>query len=124
MQQRDAHWAASAEVALRPNNREERPPSRQEVSLKPARAAARVPGCNPLAKTGFSGLHVQSMFGKPVSLSMKDGQSLCPAFQYGQCIRKDCPRGFHRCGVVTRPGRVCGSTSHGARTCVAKHLSQ
>ncbi len=120
MQRRDAHWMAPAEVGPRPRSVEENPPSRQEVLLKPANTTARGSG----AKADFGGLEVQTMFGKPVSLKMKDGQGLCPAFQHDQCTRKDCPRGVHRCGVVTKPGRVCGSTSHGARKCTAKHWNQ
>lgn len=56
--------------------------------------------------------------GRSVAKVMRDGTKLCQAFQHGQCKSKNnCAQGQHRCGIVTKKERVCGSPGHGASTC-------
>ena len=64
----------------------------------------------------------QKVNGKAVAKTMRDGTGLCPAFQQGNCKVKgsSCPKGAHRCGVVTRGQRTCNSASHGAPGCTVK----
>ncbi len=69
------HWRRWGQVR---NCSRSVPPYRQKVSLKPANMTARVSG----AKAEFGGLEAQTMFGKPVALEMKVGQSFCPAIQH------------------------------------------
>ncbi|MGB1603308.1 MAG: hypothetical protein ACPIOQ_61820, partial [Promethearchaeia archaeon] len=47
---------------------------------------------------------------KTVAAKFKDGTWLCADFQKGQCKQKgrECPKGKHACGAVTKTGRVCG----------------
>lgn len=61
----------------------------------------------------------QKVNGKAVAETMRDGTTLCPAFQQGNCKAKgaSCPKGVHRCGVVTRRQRTCNSSKHGASAC-------
>ena len=58
--------------------------------------------------------------GKQTAKCLKDGKMLCPAFQVGKCKEKACSKGLHRCAVVLRGERVCGSPSHHAAACKAK----
>ena len=56
--------------------------------------------------------------GRKVAKVMKDGTTLCQAFQHNNCKAKGkCPNGAHRCGLVVRNDRVCGGSSHGAAQC-------
>ena len=50
---------------------------------------------------------------------MKDGAKLCPDFQTGKCKSAKCNKGAHRCAVIVRAQRVCGSLKHGASECRA-----
>ena len=43
-----------------------------------------------------------------------DGTKLCPDFQVGKCSSKSCAKGAHKCGVIVRSQRACGSPGHGA----------
>ena len=56
-----------------------------------------------------------------ISAKLKDGKTLCPDFQRGDCRVKGatCPKGVHKCKVNTK-GRVCGMNYHGASQCRAK----
>lgn len=64
----------------------------------------------------------QKVSGKAVAKTMRDGTTLCAAFQNGNCKVKgaSCPEGAHRCGVVTRGQRTCNSANHGAAGCTVK----
>ena len=50
---------------------------------------------------------------------LRDGKKLCPDFQKGTCkVKKaSCPLGLHKCGMVTKRGRVCGMGFHVANVC-------
>eukprot|EP00435_Cladocopium_sp_Y103_P054452 s2532_g17.t1 len=63
----------------------------------------------------------QKVNGKAVAKTMRDGTALCPAFQQGNCKHKgaSCPKGAHKCGVVTKGQRICNSANH-ASTCSTK----
>ena len=54
--------------------------------------------------------------------SLRDGTALCQEFQRGRCKNKrnDCPKGVHRCGVLLKSGRVCGSWQHAPARCPSK----
>lgn len=67
----------------------------------------------------------QKVTGKAVAKTMRDGTTLCPAFQQGNCKVKGAayPKGAHRCGVVTRGQRTCNSANHGASACTVKTKS-
>ena len=93
---RDAHWLPMAA-----------PPSEG-----PAVVAAAAGGS---ASTPKAGVTSQFALGKPingrkVAKVMKDGTRLCASFQHGQC---------HRCGLVVRGERTCGSPGHGGAVCRA-----
>ena len=51
---------------------------------------------------------------------MKDGLRLCEGFNKGTCSNKNCGNGAHRCSVILRAERVCGSPAHPAAKCKAK----
>ncbi|CAE7815841.1 unnamed protein product [Symbiodinium sp. CCMP2592] len=62
----------------------------------------------------------KSVNGKKVAQMMKDGKRLCQDYQEGRCAKgKQCPD-LHRCGVVLKGERVCGSAKHGASSCKQK----
>ena len=49
---------------------------------------------------------------------MQDGTVLCQDFQHGRCkATGTCPKSAHRCAVITKKTRVCGSLSHDAKDC-------
>jgi hypothetical protein len=54
--------------------------------------------------------------------SLRDGTVLCQDYQTGQCSTsgKGCSKGEHRCGVLMKSGRVCGSRAHTGSQCDAK----
>ena len=98
---RDAHWAAP------PGNEPMTPPAK----TPPAAAASTPP---PLSKFVIGG----EIHGKQFARVMRDGVQLCQAFQRGECKAKGaCKGGAHRCGIVLKKQRVCGSSSHGASQC-------
>ena len=45
---------------------------------------------------------------------------LCEGFNKGTCSNKNCGNGAHRCSVILRAERVCGSPAHPAAKCKAK----
>ena len=51
--------------------------------------------------------------------SIPNGPALCPDFNAGKCasVGPACPKGAHKCSMVTKGGRVCGLTNHGAHNC-------
>ena len=51
--------------------------------------------------------------GKRVAAVLKDGTKLCPDFQLGKCSNPKCQKGAHKCGVIVRNQRGCGSPGHG-----------
>ena len=58
--------------------------------------------------------------GKRLSAALRDGKTLCAAFQRDRCFGgDDCEDGRHRCAVMLQSGRVCGGT-HSASTCHSK----
>ena len=58
--------------------------------------------------------------GKPTAKQMRDGLRLCEGFNKGTCSNKNCGNGAHRCSVILRAERVCGSPAHPAAKCKAK----
>ena len=58
--------------------------------------------------------------GKPTAKQMRDGLRLCEGFNEGTCSNKNCGNGAHRCSVILRAERVCGSPAHPAVKCKAK----
>ena len=59
--------------------------------------------------------------GKPTAKQMRDGLRLwCEGFNKGTCSNKNCGNGAHRCSVILRAERVCGSPAHPAVKCKAK----
>ena len=58
--------------------------------------------------------------GRPTAKQMKDGLRLCEGFNKGTCSNKNCGNGAHRCSVILRAERVCGSPAHPAAKCKAK----
>ena len=51
--------------------------------------------------------------------SLRDGTSLCPEFNKGNCHMDgpSCYKGAHRCSKVRKNGRPCGMSGHGAHSC-------
>ncbi|CAE7538614.1 unnamed protein product [Symbiodinium sp. CCMP2592] len=104
---RDAHWipvqSGSASEAL------------SASPAKPPQGGAPQPPPKP---SSFA--LGKSVNGKKVAQMMKDGKRLCQDYQEGRCARgKQCPD-LHRCGVVLKGERVCGSAKHGASQCKQK----
>ena len=55
--------------------------------------------------------------------ALRDGTKLCSDYQTGQRSNqssKGCSKGDHRCGVLMKSGRVCGSRAHIGSQCDAK----
>ena len=51
---------------------------------------------------------------------LRDGTRLCQAWQTGKCTdqaKDSCRNGKHRCALVFRSGRVCGSPEHRGDKC-------
>ena len=76
-------------------------------------APSSAPGSRPPDSAGRAGSVVHSL---------RDGTALCQEFQRGRCKNKrnDCPKGVHRCGVLLKSGRVCGSWQHAPARCPSK----
>ena len=56
--------------------------------------------------------------GKSTVKVMQDRTVLCQDLQHGRCkATGSCPKNSHRCAVITKRTRVCGSPSHGAKDC-------
>ena len=103
---RDAHWLPSTAVHSEPAG---------------SQAALGGGGSPPVKTVGASLFSLgKSINGRKVARTMKDGTKLCAAFQHGQCKQKSpCSGGHHRCGLVVRGERTCGSPGHGAAACRA-----
>ena len=101
---RDAHWAVPA-VAM------SAPAGETGAGYQPSPPATYPPSS--LFKPG------PTVSGKKTASVMKDGTKLCPDFQTGKSKSAKCSKGAHRCAVVLRAQRVCGSPSHGASECRA-----
>ena len=98
---RDAHWVAG--VSALP-------------TAEPVAAGATAPVIKAPQVSQFT--LGKAVNGRSVARTMRDGTKLCAAFQQGQCKQKGpCPQGQHRCGVVTKKERICGSPGHGAHAC-------
>ena len=53
--------------------------------------------------------------GKRAAAVLKDGAKLCPDSQLGRCCSSTkCTKGPHKCAVIVRAQRACGSPGHGA----------
>lgn len=54
-----------------------------------------------------------------LATTLRDGTVLCPDFNKGRCAHKgaSCAKGVHKCSKVTRSGRPCGMSFHGAHNC-------
>lgn len=99
----------------------------QTLDLRPGRIPALTPassGAVPLGPEVKPPAAInQFALGKPiqgcqVAKVLKDGTKLCQSFQHGQCKNKaPCSMGQHRCGLVIKKERVCGSGGHGAASC-------
>ena len=97
---RDAHWMQAG------------PPEMPMPSSPAAAASSGTPKSPSKLQLG------KSISGRKVAKVMKDGTTLCQAFQHNNCKAKGkCPNGAHRCGLVVRNDRVCGGSSHGAAQC-------
>ena len=109
MNLRDAHWIPVQASA-----------SGEALSASPAKPAVPAVGA-PAPPPKVSSFQLgRSVNGKKVARVMKDGKRLCQDFQEGRCARgNQCPD-QHRCGVVLKGERVCGSSKHGASTCKQK----
>ena len=103
---RDAHWLPSTSTHGEPLG---------------SHAASGGSGSPPVKASGASLFSLgKSINGRKVAKTMKDGTKLCAAFQHGQCKQKSpCGGGHHRCGLVVRGERTCGSPGHGAAACRA-----
>jgi hypothetical protein len=103
MVQRDATWEA------------ERVP--RTVSPKPDPAPKRNPNDNERDDTEKRRSKNPKLRGKPKTLAkaFKDGTKLCPAWQRGQCMNKNCNM-RHQCAAVMKSGRVCGG-KHTPKQC-------
>ena len=103
MTTRDAHWILAPAMCA-------------AVAEVPSASGG---GGSPPKQSGASQFSLgKPINGRPVAKVMKDGTKLCQAFQHGQCKSKSgCTLGQHRCGLVTKKERVCGSPGHGATTC-------
>ena len=100
---RDAHWLLASPAAA----------SRADVPLTSLGGGS--PAKSPATSQFTLGKPIN---GRSVAKVMRDGTKLCQAFQHGQCKSKTgCAQGQHRCGIVTKKERVCGSPGHGASTC-------
>ena len=98
---RDAHWAAP------PGNEPMTPPAKSNLAVVTSTPP-------PLSKFAIGG----EINGKQFAKVMRDGLQLCQAFQRGECKAKgSCKGGAHRCGIVLKKQRVCGSSTHGASQC-------
>ena len=103
---RDAHWLPTTPAMAEPANPGGASGGGVTLPVKP-----------PLTSLFSLG---KSINGRKVAKTMKDGTKLCAAFQHGQCKQKSpCPGGHHRCGLVVRGERACGSPGHGAAACRA-----
>lgn len=112
MDLRDAHWiptpAAPAVSGTEPG------------ASAPAKltASGTDPAASPPKPSSFQ--LGNSVNGKKVARVMKDGKRLCQDFQTGKCNKGNrCPD-LHKCGVVLKAERVCGSMKHGAHQCKQK----
>ena len=93
--ERDAHWSVVRTVPADPHRAA---PSSASASASHGRGQAR------------------SKFAE----ALRDGTRLCQAYQSGQCSNqsgKGCSKGEHRCGVLMKSGRVCGSRAHIGEQC-------
>ena len=106
MASRDAHWLPHVVS----DNQSVAAPV---VTPNPAGAAPK-----PASKSKF--LPGPVINGKPTAKQMRDGLRLCEGFNKGTCSNKNCGNGAHRCSVILRAERVCGSPAHPAAKCKAK----
>jgi len=107
MESRDAHWVVHA--AAFPVGQGETQAT-AGTAAPPGAQAPQVSHC----KEG------PSVNGKRVAAVLKDGTRLCQDFQTGKCNNPRCGKGAHKCGVVVRAQRACGSPGHGAHQCREK----
>ena len=54
-----------------------------------------------------------------LATTLRDGTVLCQEFNKGKCPQKgaSCAKGVHKCAKITRSGRPCGMSFHGAYNC-------
>jgi len=107
MESRDAHWVVHAAAF---------PVGQGETQATAGTAAP--PGAQAPQVSHFK--EGPSVNGKRVAAVLKDGTRLCQDFQTGKCNNPRCGKGAHKCGVVVRAQRACGSPGHGAHQCREK----
>ncbi len=100
--ERDSHWLPPTMPAL-PHGPPPTPPPKKvrEETDRPTRAS------------GSTG-------GVEFAEKLRDGTPLCKLFQTGRCPEQSkgqCKNGKHRCAVLFRSGRVCGSPEHRGDRC-------
>ena len=113
MNLRDAHWIPSQAVPAAPAG--------PDMVQTPPSKTTNLGGGTPPPPNKPSSFQLGSpVNGKQVAKVMKDGKHLCQDFQTGKCAKGgQCPD-LHKCGVVLKPERVCGSSKHGAHNCKQK----
>ena len=105
MASRDAHWLPRVVANNHP------------VPAPAAAPHATVAAPKPAPESKF--LSGPVINGKPAAKQMRDGLRLCEGFNKGTCSNKNCGNGAHRCSVILRAERVCGSPAHPAAKCNA-----
>jgi hypothetical protein len=119
MDRRGAHWDPPA---LPPPTYHQQQPQRREQQQSQKGQAGKG-GKSEQARS--SGQHSGQTQQQPklaagsVATELRSGAKLCPDFQKMYCKVKgpQCPKGLHKCGLVTAKGKICGMNFHGASKC-------
>ena len=117
MDRRGAHWDPPA---LPPPTYHQQQPQRREQQQSQKGQAGKGGKPEQARSPGQQSGHTQQHL-KPgsVATELRSGAKLCPDFQKMYCKVKgpQCPKGLHRCGLVTAKGKICGMNFHGASKC-------
>lgn len=105
MEARDAHWVVTSAAVTNGAGEQQATGGTGQAALPPP--PPQISHFREGPKVG----------GKRVAAVLKDGTKLCPDFQVGKCSSKSCAKGAHKCGVIVRSQRACGSPGHGAHQC-------
>ena len=112
---RDATWQPPEEQARKGSAQEGTPRGRDRDRKKPP-ARSRTPPRPP--KPVAPRLRQSDLLDK-----MKNGEPLCPDYQWGKCSKTPCPKGKHVCAKMRGAGRVCGG-AHPAIKCTVNLAKQ